>query len=199
MLLIGLCFAFLFWKLRRLAGMVTDAGRVRPKVRRAAVIKVAKTAVKETPPAGVAAQIVPAIPEPSLPPPQEQIWPADEPPKPLPYGAYLLRLIQNPEMRALLEAAPHLKSSLRRLLRLLGEDLPSQLAPTPRPPCLPRPKRPKPSAAKRNVFYPLGLGQARNSDAGREWPFSRWPRAGPPQRLQSAWIVPETCVHFVSI
>lgn len=67
------------------------------------------------------------------------------------YGEYLRLIVQEPEMIALLDAAPRLKPKLRSLLRLLGAEIPAVLAlppPSPRPPRLPRLARPRPSGAR---------------------------------------------------
>jgi hypothetical protein len=62
-----------------------------------------------------------------------------------PHAAYFRQLLENPEMLALIEAAPHLKQQLRPILRLLLPELPPSLALPPKPVRLkpPRPPRPK--------------------------------------------------------
>jgi hypothetical protein len=69
-----------------------------------------------------------------------------------PYAAYFRQLLQDPQMAALIEAAPPLKRHLRPILRLLMQDLPEPLALPPRPPRPPRirpPRPPRPRKAKR--------------------------------------------------
>lgn len=123
-LLIALLVCFLIWKLRRLAGMVTGNRGIGPKPRRAAATKAAVTASRETPEIVAAMEIDPGIPGPDTPPPDEPSGPVEQTPDEAPYGDALRRLIQQPEMLALLKANPQLKAALRRLLHLLGSEPP---------------------------------------------------------------------------
>jgi hypothetical protein len=63
-----------------------------------------------------------------------------------PYAEQVRRLLEQPEMLALLDAAPQLKRQLRPILRALMPELPPSLALPPRPP---RPPRVKPVRTER--------------------------------------------------
>ena len=69
-----------------------------------------------------------------------QAWPS------VTYGNYFCLLLEDPQMVALLQAAPQLKRQLRPILRLLMLELPPALALPPRPP---RAARPRPPRAER--------------------------------------------------
>ena len=62
------------------------------------------------------------------------------------YAEHFRQLLQEPEMAALLQAAPQLKGQLRPVLRVLMLDLPEPLAlpRRPRKPKPPRPRKPRP-------------------------------------------------------
>jgi hypothetical protein len=66
-----------------------------------------------------------------------------------PFAEQLRRLIDHPEMVALLDAAPQLKTQLRAIMRLLTPELPPSLALPPRPPRPPRLKPPRPERPKK--------------------------------------------------
>ena len=71
------------------------------------------------------------------------------------YGCQLQALLQEPDMAALLEAAPQAKRMLRPLCRALAIELPWTITP-PRPP---RPRKPRPSRPKPEPFkIPLPRG-----------------------------------------
>jgi hypothetical protein len=65
------------------------------------------------------------------------------------YAEQFRRLLQDPDMLALIQAAPQLKRHLRPILRPLMLDLPEPLALPPRPPRPPRQKPPRPERPKK--------------------------------------------------
>lgn len=197
-LLIALLVCFLIWKLRRLAGMVTGNRGIGPKPRRAAATKAAVTASRETPEIVAAMEIDPGIPGPDTPPPDEPSGPVEQTPDEAPYGDALRRLIQQPEMLALLKANPQLKAALRRLLHLLGSEPPSEPAPPPRAPCANQPKRPQPPAPQRAARRQIGRRQAKNPIVDPAWRFAPWRQDGPPRKFKGAFSLRETHAYFIT-
>lgn len=200
MLLVSLCFLLLFFRLRRLAGMAAAGGAVRRQSRRAAVMQTAETAAGGTQDAGEAIEVVSGTPEPDIRPPQVPDPPIRQMPAKIPpYGVYLLRLIQQPEMRALLEKSPQLKPSLRRLLFLLGAEIPPELAPAPR---LKQPNQPEPLAPTRRAPERRGQGATYFQAVPKRLtpsPLDPRPRKQPPSRLKEAGRSGKTRALFITI
>ena len=72
------------------------------------------------------------------------------------YGLQLQHLLSDPEMVALLEAAPQAKRILRPLLRALAVDLPWTVTP-PRPPKPRKPRQPRPKPEPFRIPLPRGV------------------------------------------
>ena len=72
------------------------------------------------------------------------------------YGLQLQHLLRDPEMVALLEAAPQAKRILRPLLRALAVDLPWTVTP-PRPPKPRKPRQPRPKPEPFRIPLPRGV------------------------------------------
>lgn len=202
LLVVSLLFCFLLWKLRKLAGMAVGGGQVRPEPKRRPVVQAAVHARAEN---SAAAGPDPGMPGPDLRPPAEPIWPVHDTADKLPlYGKSLLRLIRQPEMRALLEASPPLKSSLRRLLGLMGTEIPPELAAAPRPRCLPQPERKMPPGPAQAVHHHTGPGFAQTHGQGAAWRLAgcrrdRFLTTGPPFRIKGGGPSRSTRVHFITI
>lgn len=213
LLAVALYFLFLFWKLRRLAGMAGNSRVVRPRARGPLAIKTAaeagsETGMHERSPAASATQADPGMPDPNIgqPPGQEASPVYNVTEKMPPYGAHLLRLLQQPEIRALLEASPQLKPSLRRLLRLLGSEIPPELAVAQRPSFLSEPRQPRLLSRAGAAPEQSGPGRWRPQKANLQseprralWSLDRGFVKKPPWRSKGASFRPQTRVHFVTI
>lgn len=198
LLLIALLFCFLFWKLRRLAGMAEHGVTARPKARRmAAQAKVAASGGESA--AGAAVAAYPCIPPPDIGPAREPVWPDSETADFSPYGDKLRRLIQQPEIQALLDASPRLKPSLRRLLSLLGTEIPPELAPSPRSPRRLQPKPPVRTAQRRRPAERPRTGRAHGPIMNPDRGFALRPRGWPPPQSKSAWPHAQTRACIITV
>lgn len=191
-LVVGLLFCFLIWRLRRLAGMLGNGASFRPKTRPQAAVR---ALCSEEYVVSAASEAEPETLGPEIPPPAEPGCPNHPIPDNARYGKHLLRLLQQAEMRALLDASPHLKPSLRRLLRLMGEKIPPELAPLPRPPQPALPTPPTRSRAAQFWNEPVRPAKLIANPALRAM---RWPPDRPSLHLKSAVAPTETRVHFVT-
>lgn len=89
--------------------------------------------------------------------PRQMGWLVRQSPEFAGYGQELLRLLEDPEMLALLKAAPQLKPSFRRLLRLLDVTCPPALARSAKQPTRPAAESPASRDSASVVLHLLGV------------------------------------------
>jgi hypothetical protein len=106
--------------------------------------------------------------------PQKFGWLAKLIPEAVCYGSQLEHLFRDPEMAALLEAAPEpMRRTLRPLCHMLGVRLPPPIA-LPAKPRKPRVRRPKPPEPPLHPPHPPGTPEwLRTMPGGKPWPLSR--------------------------
>ena len=125
----------------------------------------------------------PATPPPRDPLPHRRGWLRLWAPESIAYGEYLRRLLEEPEMQALIEQAPQLRRILRPLCRMLGVTPPILQPPAPQRPARPKPTRPRPARPK-----PARPRPATSPSAPRPRRSPAKPPAEPAPQNLPAWV-----------